>query len=358
MQVAIAAAYATVVKTPRWALIVAIALTASLSLIFSAGFVGDAAAATICPPPPPPVRDIALPRFYGDKAGSVVDAKLAAAHKAAVAPLTAFVRQVTQDADKSWRRSKLDAQIEVGVCALHWIETWAKGDAWLGTMETKQAEYQRKWDLAGVALAYIKLRRFAEPAQRAVIEPWLMRFADTARAFFDDRDRKRNNHWYWLGLAVGAVAIATDEPKYWTMARGIMEDAARDIAPDGTLPAEVERKGRALHYHAFAVTPLVLLAELAASRGEDWYAFGNGALHRLAAITIAGLADPSLFEKLTDTEQDDATRPGSGWYYLYKARFSDRAKVALGDIPDSHRWLGGNVLVLSEVLVNKGQKPN
>ncbi len=358
MQVAVSAAYATVAKAARWALIVVMAMTADLGVSLAVGLAGDAAAATACPPPPPPIRDIALPRFYGDKAGSVVDAKLAAAHKAAVAPLTVFLRQVTQDADKSWRRTKLDAQIEVGVCALHWIETWAKGDAWLGTMETKQAEYQRKWDLAGVALAYIKLRRFAEPAQRAIIEPWLMRFADTARAFFDDRDRKRNNHWYWLGLAVGAVAIATDAPKYWDMARGIMQDAAQDIALDGTLLAEVERKGRALHYHAFAVTPLVLLAELAASRGEDWYDFGHSALHRLAAITIAGLANPALFEKLTDTEQDEATRPGSGWYYLYKARFPDRAKVALDDIPEGHRWLGGNVLVLSEVLAKNAQKPN
>ena len=332
------------------------ALLAGLVAIAGCFVSPDLPAATNCPPPPPAIRDITLPRFYGDKAGSVVDAKLAAAHKAAVAPLTAFVRQVTQDADKSWRRSKPEGQLEVGTCALTWIETWAKGDAWLGSMETKQAEYQRKWDLAGVALAYIKVRRFAEPAQRAVIEPWLMRFADTARAFFDDRDRKRNNHWYWLGLAAGAVAIATDSPKYWEMARGIMQDAARDIAPDGTLPAEVERKGRALHYHAFAVTPLVLLAELAASRGEDWYAFGNGALHRLAKITIAGLADPELFEKLTDTEQDDATRPGSGWYYLYKARFPDRARVALDDIPEGHRWLGGNVLVLAEVLAKGGQK--
>ena len=313
-------------------------------------------AAAACSAPPPVVRDIALPRFYGDKEGSKVDAQLAAAHKAAVAPLTQFLRQVTQDADKAWRRSKPDAQYEVGSCAIAWMEAWAKGGAWLGRMETKQAEYQRKWDLAGMALAYIKLHRFAEPAQRAVIEPWLMRFADTARGFFDDRERKRNNHWYWLGLAVGAVAIATDSPKHWEMARGIMQDAARDIGPDGTLPQEIERKGRALHYHAFAVTPLVVLAELAASRGEDWYQFNNGAVHRLAALTIAGLAKPELFEKLTDTEQDNATRPGAGWYQLYRARFPDRATVQLGDVPDGHRWLGGSVTVLAEALARNGPR--
>ena len=309
-----------------------------------------------CTAPPPPVRDIALPRFYGDKDGSVVDAKKAAAHKAAVAPLTAFLRQVTQDADKSWRRSKLDAQFEVGACALTWMEAWAKGEAWLGKMETKQAEYQRKWDLAGMALAYIKVRRFASPEQRAVIEPWLQKFADTARAFFDDRERKRNNHWYWLGLALGATAIATDSPKHWEMARGIMQDAAADIAPDGSLVQELERKGRALHYHAFAVTPLVVLAELARTKGEDWYTFSDGALHRLAALTIAGLADTKLFEELAKSEQDDATRPGAGWYQLYNARFPERVKHRLADIPEGHRWLGGSVTVLVEALEKGGKR--
>lgn len=307
-------------------------------------------AASACPPPPPAIKDITVPRFYGDKDGSVVDAKLAEAHKKAVAPLTGFLRQVTQDADKSWRRSKPEAQAEVGTCAVAWLAAWAQGDAWLGTMETKQAEYQRKWDLAGVALAYIKVRRFATPEQRATIEPWLMRFADVTRTFFDDRDRKRNNHWYWLGLAVGAVAIAADSPRHWEMARGIMQDAAADIAPDGTIQLEIERKGRALHYHAFAVTPLVVLAELAQSKGEDWYAFGDGAIHRLVGLTLEGLERPELFEQIAGVEQDDQTRPGAGWYHLYRHRFPDRSIVKSDDIPEGHRWLGGNALVLLDVL--------
>ncbi len=236
-----------------------------VGLLFTAAIL-PAATAAACQAPPAPVKDIALPRFYGDKEGSLVDAKLAAAHKAAVAPLTQFLRQVTQDADKSWRRSKPEAQAVIGSCTVSWIAAWAKGDAWLGKMETKQAEYQRKWDLAGIALAYFKVRHFATPEQRAVIEPWLIKFADTARAFFDDRERKRNNHWYWLGLAVGATAIAADSPRHWEMARGIMQDAVADIAPDGTLQQEVERKGRALHYHALSVMPLVVLSQNARSR--------------------------------------------------------------------------------------------
>ena len=90
----------------------------------------------------------------------------------------------------------------------------------------------------GVALAYVKLKPFATAEQRNVIEPWLQRFADAARAFFDDRERARNNHWYWLGLAAAAVGHATDSPRHWEMARDIMRDAARDIGTDGILQKE------------------------------------------------------------------------------------------------------------------------
>ena len=63
-------------------------------------------AATACPAAPAPVVDLDIPRFYGDAKGSVIDPKQKALHDAAVEPLTAFLREVTSDADKALRRSK------------------------------------------------------------------------------------------------------------------------------------------------------------------------------------------------------------------------------------------------------------
>ena len=323
---------------------------ALLALAFA---VASGAVTNACPTPPAPVRDINAPRFYADAEGSIVDPKLAAAHKAAVAPLNAFLRHVVGDADKALRRTKPEAQREAADCALRWLDTWAKGNAWLGRMESRQAEYQRKWDLAGVALAYIKVRSFATPAQRQSIEPWLLRFADAARSFFDDPARRRNNHWYWLGLGLGATAIATDSDKHWQMARGIILDAARDVGPDGTLPHEMERGARALHYHAFAVMPLVVLAELAAARGEDWYGLENAALHRLAKATLDGLAEPALFDKRAGIAQERPVNPGAGWTLLYSLRHPDRLKAPLVESPEGHRWLGGDVLLLRQAQAHK-----
>lgn len=309
--------------------------------------------AMACPAPPAAVVDLDIPRFYGDARGSVIEPKQKALHDAAVEPLTVFLREVTGDADKALRRSKAAAQAEVAQCALGWLEAWAKSGAWLGRMAQDQAEYQRKWDLAGAALAYVKLKPFATEAQRRVIEPWLVRFADASRAFFDNPNHKRNNHWYWLGVGMAATALAADSDRHWTIARGIMTDAARDIAADGTLPMELARGGRAIHYHAFSVMPLVVLAELGAAKGEDWYALNGGALHRLVAVTIAGFAAPQLFDKLAGTPQQ---RPvthasGAGWIQLYAARFPDRvAGKTLPEMRSGHRWIGGDVANLAHVL--------
>ncbi|HRK18878.1 MAG TPA: alginate lyase family protein, partial [Hyphomicrobiaceae bacterium] len=307
------------------------------------------AAADACAPAPAPVRDISLPRFYGDADGSTVDPERDAAHKAAVAGLTAFVREITQSADKALRNAKPERRQELARCALEGLSSWARGGAYLGTMATRQAEYQRKWDLAGLAVAYLKLKPFSRPEQRAAIEPWLREFADRARAFFDDRERQRNNHWYWLGLAVAAVGVAAESPRHWDMARDIMRDAARDIGTDGTLPKEMVRKSRALHYHAFALTPLVVMAELAANRGEDWYALEAGALHRLANLTIDGLARPDVFDSLASTAQERPVNGRAGWLQLYRARFPDRVTTSI-DIPDGHRWIGGSATILAGIL--------
>lgn len=313
------------------------------------------AKAAPCPAPPPPVRDLAPPRFYGDAKGSKIDADLQRQHKEAVEPLTAFLRRVVADTDKAVTRR--DAQ--AARCPLAWIEAWAAGGAWLGQMGTKQAEYQRKWDLAGVALAYLKLRPYADPRQRAVIEPWLNQFAGVALAFFDDRARTRNNHWYWLGLGLAAVSLATDTPRHWDAARGIFRDGLKDIAADGTLPLELARAGRALHYHAFAVTPLVAMAELARLRGEDWYGLGGGALHRLIRLTFDGLADPAVFERLARHPQERPPGTGAGWLALYGDRFPERLPRASvdrpwPDVPHKHRWLGGDVRQLRAAIPPAG----
>lgn len=299
-----------------------------------------------CPQPPKPVRDLDIPRFYADAEGSKTDPELERLHAAAVEPLVAFVREIVDAADKAARGNTAR-----GACALEWLVAWGAGEAWLGQMVTRQAEYQRKWDLGGIALAYIKLRPLARPDQRRVIEPWLKRWAATSRAFFDAPGRQRNNHWYWLGLGLMATSIATDSDEHWLAARAIYRDGLRDIQANGTLPLEMQRQSRALFYHVFAVTPLVMMAEIGTRRGEDWYGMEKGALHRLVDLCVRGLMEPGTFERIAAKSQEKPVNPRAGWLPLYRSRFPERVPTGtLPDVASKHRWLGGDVDVLMRLL--------
>lgn len=309
-----------------------------------------AASADACAPVPPAVSGLALERFYEDSAGSIVEPTRLEDHKAKTAPLVEFVGEVVKMADKA--NQQRSSPLATAACGLAWIRGWAEGSAYLGKMDGKQAEAQRKWDLAGIALAYLKLKRWATDEDRTAIEPWLIKVADAAHAHFDDSNIKRNNHWYWMGLGLGAVGIATGSEKHWQQAKTIMQDAVKDITADGTLPLEMAREGRALYYHAFAVMPLVALAELGAARGEDWYALGDGALHRLVGKTAEGLNDPAIFDKLAGVKQQRPVKPGAGWVALYSERFIGRLKTK-PEQPAKHRWLGGDVDVLRMALAAK-----
>jgi poly(beta-D-mannuronate) lyase len=81
---------------------------------------------------------------------------------------------------------------------------------------------------------------------------------------------------------------------------------------------------RLLHYHLYALAPLVLLAEFGEVNNLDLYAHGNGALHRLVSVSVAGLSDPAPLQKATGVKQEVprvATGDQIGWAPPYVQRF-------------------------------------
>lgn len=322
---------------------------AVLVLVASVPPVSPAIARETCPAAPPAIRDLTLTRFYKDAKGSQVDPGLAGKHETETAPLTAFLRHVASQADKAVKRPTPSGRLEAAQCGLAWLQAWAEAGALTGRMATPQAQSERKWDFTGAALAFLKLKPYASDAQRRVIPHWLIQLAEASWQDLAMPGKKHNNHWYWLGLGIGAAAMADDNPKYWELARSIMQDAARDIGPDGALPMEMARGQRALHYHVFALQPLIVLARLGAAKGEDFYALGGGALDRLAALTAKGLADPAVFDKLAGVPQERPVKPGAGWLQLYTLARGPRLGEVAGVKP-SHRWLGGDVTLLDAAL--------
>jgi poly(beta-D-mannuronate) lyase len=315
---------------------------ASLTACVLAGSLG----ASACPPIPAPLRDITANGYYIDAQHSIPDPALKAKDEAAVKPLEGFLAQVSAQADRT-----LAAQDQAAAaCGLDWLSAWAQGSALLGQMSSSQAEYERKWLLCGLGLAYLKMKDEASPAQRSAIEPWLESLADKVETF-EDGQKHHNNHYYWAALAAGAVGLACHQEAHWQWARRGYLEALQAIGPDGSLPLEMARGRKALAYHNFALAPLVLLAELGRQKGEDWYGLQGGALGRLAALTIKGIADPSVFQAMSGKEQAELPK-GSilGWAEFYSRRDPGLGAQALIDpkhVPVNPR-LGGDLRELAE----------
>lgn len=300
-----------------------------------------------CPEAPAGLRDIEANGYYSDTHYSIVDPVLKAKNEAAVKPFSDYLATVSADAD----RYIASGDTAAAQCALRWLDRWAVDGAMLGKVSSSQAQYERKWTLAGVALAYIKLRPLAEPAQRAHIEAWLPQLADAALAFFSDGKRARNNHYYWVGLAVMATGIATGEQRYIAAASKIYDSALNDIGDDGSLPLEMNRAGRALAYHNYALAPLVMMAELSRSNHDDWYQRRHGRLQKLAQLVLDGIADPAWFVQKTGAAQEIPKGGILGWVVFYREIVPDLtapSQALMTQAPFRYAQLGGNLSVLAD----------
>ena len=298
-------------------------------------------AQSACPQPGIIVRDITADRFYIDAASSVPDEAILARNKASLAALDHNLYPIIKFSDAA-----LTGETGAAQCAIQFLIAEARGGGMLGTMSSRQAGYERKWRTAGVALAYLKVKRWATPDARATIEPWLTSLALNVETDYG-APKEPNNHYYWAGLASAAVGTATGDGALLAYARRAYLSGLESIQPDGVLPRELARKGRALSYHNYALAPLILMAELAAARGEDWYQLRDGAIHRLVARTVSGIRDPAAFARLAGVPTVEIPTGGIlGWLAFYRARFPRRAEGAPNG-PFNYNWLGGNLTLIA-----------
>lgn len=300
-----------------------------------------------CLPAPVGLRDVQANSYYIDSQHSVIDPALKARNDAAVKPLNEFLRVVSDNADRFIANNdKASAQ-----CGLGWLNRWAQDGAMLGVMASNQAQYQRKWMLAGLALAYLKMKSAAEPAQREHIEAWLTQLADASLAFVNSGRQQRNNHYYWVGLSVMATGVATGNAKHINAARDIYDAALADIRDDGSLPLELNRAGKALAYHNFALEPLVIIAELSRGMHEDWYGHQHGRLDRLARLVVGGIRDPAWFVARTGVEQEIPRGGSLGWsafYGIARPQLASLMEPLQSQAPFRNARLGGNLSLLVE----------
>jgi poly(beta-D-mannuronate) lyase len=288
-----------------------------------------------CPAPPPFAKTVEISPYYIDSHASVIDPEKLAAFQKASENSNHLSQFAALAADAYLSKGSRAAAL----CVYSLLDAAAKADAWDGQMPSFSGVYIQNWLLSAVAISYLKVRSsgLGTPAQDAAIQKWFKLLAARVREYFDAEVvrlglARENNHIYWAGLAVAAEGIADNDSggfKWGITAYRMGLDA---IQPDGSLPAEMNRAQRALHYHLYALGPLILLAEFGEANGLDLYFEKKGALHRLVNFCTAALEDPTLLEKQTGVAQlVDLPYAGSdiGWAVPYLRRFPNARLSAL-----------------------------
>ncbi|HTW47146.1 MAG TPA: alginate lyase family protein [Acidobacteriaceae bacterium] len=281
-----------------------------------------------CPDPPPFAKTLDAHSYYTDAHHSVIDPKLQEEERRATEAPTHLGQWSTEAADKFLETGSRAA----AACVYSLLNAAAQAKAWTDSMPTGQGHYEQKWLLAATSVAYLKVRNtgVGTPGQEKDIKKWFSSLANRVTDYVDSRQNipgsdAQNNHRYWSGLAVSAAGIALNDKSDYEWGIASYKFGVDQIQPNGVLPLEMNRAGRALHYHLYALAPLIMIAELAEANGLDLYSYDSGAIHRLVKLCIAGLADPSLFAKATGVPQDITGPPYSGadigWAVPYVRRF-------------------------------------
>jgi poly(beta-D-mannuronate) lyase len=294
--------------------------------------------------------DVTTDRFYSDSKSSVIDPEKWNAYVASSGPYKDLGQQIVDAADEYRTTGSRDA----AECAIEHMETAAKDGVFTGEMSSNQAYYVQGWVIGAIAIGYLKVRDsgLILPDQEREILPWIVSVAQQTVNYYDTKRQKstgdsENNHLYWAGVEVSAAGIAANSRKMFDWGMDTYRVGIAQVRPDGSLPLEMRRGQRALHYHLFAAAPLVYLAEFGEDNGLNLYASDNYALKKLAELSTRGLIDNSFFVKATGIRQDAPKGPPTaeeiGWAKIYVARFPDPLiSKLLTQAPSlSYMYLGG-----------------
>jgi poly(beta-D-mannuronate) lyase len=266
---------------------------------------------------------------------------------------------VTDAAERAADHFQASGEMGAAACVMKILLPQAQADAMTGSMSSNQANYVQNWTLGALAIAYLKVRQAgpeglgATPEQIAAVQAWMKTVGGQVEGYFAARREKgtndgRNNHLYWAGFAAMGAGIAANDRGLYGWGVSTCKDGVDEIADDGTLPLEMARGQRALHYHLFALAPLVTMAELGTVNGEDLYAYKQARLHLLVSRALAGLVDNHYFSAKAGAVQDtpEKGRVKSGdvvWVMPYLRRWPDAGIGALLDRGgrEPYDYLGG-----------------
>jgi poly(beta-D-mannuronate) lyase len=242
-------------------------------------------------------------------------------------------------------------------CALSQLDAWAQAGA-LTRYDPKaypQSWYQAEWTLssAGVTTSVLRQDGALDGAQQERVAAWL-RTAAHQLISYEKPGELGNNHHYWRALAATSIGVVSNDNELFRFGVNAFRQAVGQEDNNGAFPLEMARHENAIHYQAFALQPLIMVAEFAERQNVDLYAYADRGRTIRNAVTFLGqaIADPNVIKQYTNDEQKTNFSAGDvAELEFYFARFGPESEPStlrdLLHIPASATRVGGNTTVLA-----------
>ena len=284
----------------------------------------------------------------GQASKDVLDKKAARRYQAQVETIysyLAFLGQITE----YMRKSDPAIRAAAKQCFSLTLAPWAEAGALSQKEASKQGEAVRKWFLSALATNMMKAQSLTDWQASEGQRDWLALLADRVQAHATPRRQRMdlyNNHDYWSSWAVMAAGLVLDDPARLSWAEQGYWLAIGQITPrqNGVvLPLEAARGKRAEEYHAFAITPLIMMAEAGTRNGLALYEGEGQRLHALAAQVVHFWARDGKGVRFAQRQVaiDDHKM---AWWPVYAHRFPERLPLPAGDADRfGSRFTGGSL---------------
>jgi poly(beta-D-mannuronate) lyase len=296
-----------------------------------------------------PTGEMQIPHHYIHGSSGPINP----AEAEATRPYSAFERRITAGMNQ-WVATGNQAEAR---CALAQLDAWAQANA-LTNYNPKtwsQSWFQAEWTLcsSGITDSVLTQDTALDPAQQARVTQWL-RSAAHQLISNEKPDALGNNHHYWRSLAALSIGVLSKDDDLFRFGVDTFKQAVGQEDQNGAFPLEMARHENAIHYQAFALQPLVLIAEFAERQNVDLYAYtANGRTLRNAIVFLGQLiADPALVKQYTDDPQKTHFSSGDvAELEFYFARFGTAGisptLTALLSRPATATRIGGSTTVLA-----------
>jgi hypothetical protein len=302
----------------------------------------------VCANVQPPPASFILPNYYENARADYSSAERQKAFRDATSPVMEYIDAIVRSSDASLIATKNQKQV-IEECIVHNLSAWAEAHAFVQTPINSQGRAIRTFEAVGLCIAYLKI--VGEPGQHPIIENWL---GELGWTIWRENRNFHQNIEYWSAAAVSICSgLIKKNADAMHIGAAVFNSAMLDIAKNGSLPNEMKRGSRIVHYHQFSLMGLLLILNISEANSIE---LNTSKLGNLVKFTLNETASAGKGLGLPQ----EWTKTHENWLYL--CLWSDTCSKTLPiNLPiakpaDSYfRNLGGDQKLLWMIEIKRSQ---